>query len=243
MSKKVIRGNVFETNSSSQHACCVTTNDTHVTHEELMGDEYTDETLWIHDDGRLYLYDVAEGFGRWPFKILTSFRDKLKYALCEYLGGFYGDEPEYERTLEWIKGIVKEVVPEFTDFDMRKKCIGIYYDEDGNILTHDKLDYSRYDEETGESVYIYKDENGNDVEATFDWNHVKKVFDIGSIDHQSVGLLRGFLEKKGIDLKEFLTNKRFLVVIDGDEYNDLNRYIKSGIIDMKFVQEIYPKRE
>ena len=40
----------------------------------------------------------------------------------------------------------------------------------------------------------------------------------GYVDHQSKGLLQDFLEKEGISLSEFLINKKYVVIIDGDEY-------------------------
>ena len=41
----------------------------------------------------------------------------------------------------------------------------------------------------------------------------------GYIDHQSAGLLQRFLETKNISLYDFIFNDRYVVIIDGDEYN------------------------
>ena len=41
----------------------------------------------------------------------------------------------------------------------------------------------------------------------------------GYIDHQSVGLLDAFLSKHNISMENFIFNDRYIVVIDGDEYN------------------------
>ena len=107
--KKVIRRNCWETNSSSQHSIVVTKNDKHVTCDELTN--YSDEYIYIWNRDKSWdLRDVREGFGRWPFRILTTFKDKFKYALCEYCGGFYGDEDEFNRTLDMFEELAKEIL-------------------------------------------------------------------------------------------------------------------------------------
>lgn len=40
----------------------------------------------------------------------------------------------------------------------------------------------------------------------------------GYVDHQSQNLLQDFLKEEGISLSEFLINKKYIVIIDGDEY-------------------------
>ena len=52
-------------------------------------------------------------------------------------------------------------------------------------------------------------------------------------------LLRNFLMDQNISLKEFLTNKRYVVVIDGDEYDDWGSLKASGLINMDFIVSEY----
>ena len=59
----------------------------------------------------------------------------------------------------------------------------------------------------------------------------------GCIDHESIGLLQDFIKTKEITLEEFLTNKRYLVVIDGDEYCLWKKAKKTGIIDLNEIEE------
>lgn len=61
----------------------------------------------------------------------------------------------------------------------------------------------------------------------------------GNIDHQSAGLFLTFLTHSGISLKEFLTNKKYIVIIDGDEYqiwNDMKRdgLVNTGVIECEY---------
>ena len=238
--KEVIRENCFETNSSSQHVFVVTKNDNHVTANELRYsyNNKSEERIYLGKDGKIWYHDMEDGFGRYPFQILTTFEQKVKYALCEYCGFYYPDEDVFDENYNMIRDIVKEVLPEFTDFDIRKEEYDIYLDKDGNALKHSQLEYAGYNKETNEDYYMYKDkETGKMMNAVLDEKEVLELPNIGMIDHQSSGLLKKFIKKKGITLKEFLTNKKYVIVIDGDEYCDWKRYKKSGIINNDFIVE------
>lgn len=52
----------------------------------------------------------------------------------------------------------------------------------------------------------------------------------GEVDHDSCTLLIRFLTTENISLEEFITNPRYIVVIDGDEYCVFNDMKKSGLI-------------
>lgn len=48
-----------------------------------------------------------------------------------------------------------------------------------------------------------------------------------------------FLQEKGIDLKEFLTNKKYNIICDGDEYLVWEDMVNSGIINRNEIEGIY----
>lgn len=52
-------------------------------------------------------------------------------------------------------------------------------------------------------------------------------------------ILTGFLEKNKIDLKEFLTNKKYVVICDGDEYCTWIDIKKSGLIALDEIEYEY----
>ena len=241
MCKKVIRRNCFETNSSSQQSIIITKNDVHVTSKELIydreSDEFNEDYIYIWNDGTWHL-DVNGGYGRYPFQLLTTVEDKLKYAMCEYLGHYYGDEDEFDETYNIFVNIAKEIIPEFTEFYIHTKDVEIYHDQEGNELKHSQLKYNGWDAEKEEYKYTYKDKDGNVHPAILSEEYYE-VPRIGCIDHQSSGLLKNFLKDKDISLKEFITNKKYVVVIDGDETLDWIRYKKSGLINMDFIVEEY----
>lgn len=240
MSKKVIRRNCFETNSSSMHSIVITKNDRHVTEKELTYDRNSDEcsnkNIYIWNDGSWHL-DVA-GYGRYPFQLLTTVEDKFNYAMCEYLGYYHGDEDEFDEKYNEFIDLAKEIIPGFKEFYIYTYDVEIYHDQDGNELKYSQLEYDGWDSEKKEYKYTYKDKEGN-VHPAILSDEYYEVPRIGSIDHQSSGLLRNFLKDKGISLKEFLTNKRYIVVVDGDEYMDWLKYKKSGLINMDFIVEEY----
>lgn len=60
----------------------------------------------------------------------------------------------------------------------------------------------------------------------------------GCIDHQSDGLLKAFLFEQDISLEDFIFNDRYIVVIDGDEYNILDSMINAELIDKTKIEKI-----
>lgn len=101
-----IRQNVFETNSSSMHSLCITSNT-----EE---DDLRDEQFWIHD-GIWRIREDDLTFERYPFRILCRFSDKVKYLIAS-LCGSYTNSDEAEKNLDEIRDVCKDVIPEFKDF-------------------------------------------------------------------------------------------------------------------------------
>lgn len=64
-------------------------------------------------------------------------------------------------------------------------------------------------------------------------------FDFGYVDHDSSELLTHFLDKEGISLYEFVSNPKYIVVIDGDEYCVLNTMKHSGLININNIEREY----
>lgn len=227
------------------HSICVTKNDVHIDPDKItwdMNKEFDEfDNVYLDRDGKWYLRDIDDGYGRYPFQILTSFEDKFKYAMCEYLGYSYEDDPQWQEWYDEFKRIAIEAIPGFEDFRISTKEIDIYLDEDGNDIMQKDLHYDHYNEKEQRGEYYYLDADGNKHLATFDEENYLDMPAIGMIDHQSAGLLKNFLKDKGISLKEFLTNKKYIVVIDGDEIMDWDCYKKSGIINMDFIVEEYDK--
>ncbi len=56
----------------------------------------------------------------------------------------------------------------------------------------------------------------------------------GGVDED---ILTPFLEETGVSLKEFLTNKKYVVIVDGDEYCIWNSLKKSGLVNMDEIEK------
>ena len=209
--KRVVRSGCFETNSSSMHSIIITKNDNHLKPEDFefdqeKDDEYPEDYVFVGKDGEWRLWRVYEGFGRHPFQFLTTFQDKFTYALCEYLGDMFSDEDEFDSILNEFENIATDVIPGCGSLYIDTKDESIYLDENGNEIKHKDLHYDYWDKDNDESVYYYLDENGNKHTAKRDEENYYEAPNIGSIDHQSAGLLKNFFFFFFISLKEFLTN-------------------------------------
>ena len=67
---------------------------------------------------------------------------------------------------------------------------------------------------------------------------VKEYF-YGEIDHQSYGLLDKILKKEDISIREFILNKKYIVIIDGDEYNNTEVFLNLSILNPNKVIKRY----
>lgn len=262
--KYQIRKGCFETNSSSMHSLIVTKKNSNVrmTQKEIREEFYLDED-WYKDHHkndekeivRLDLWDNE--FGRSPFSVLSSFEEKLAYAIAEYCGNNYS----IKSYLEADKTFDEVFVPLLTRLigcdevewgknDYRHFEVyvggGEYLDEVEQV-PYQKLVY--VDKEIAEKeglteddlvghCYRNVDEDGKKIEDL--WIDVS---DYGSIDHQSSGLLRGFLKTNNLTLEDFLVRKDVVVVIDGDEYCELDNLIDCGLISKDSIVLRFPKSE
>ena len=78
------------------------------------------------------------------------------------------------------------------------------------------------------TVYLYgEDEDGEDDE---------EVVCYGYVDED---ILSSFLENENISLKEFLTNKKYVVIVDGDEYCIWKSLKESGLVDANEIEKEY----
>ena len=51
------------------------------------------------------------------------------------------------------------------------------------------------------------------------------------IDHQSIGMLQHFIEKNNLTIEEALFNNKYIIIIDGDEYDTWGKMINCGLIN------------
>lgn len=239
-----IRTGMFETNSSSAHSLLIMKKRQTMTQQEIRDEFYLDEE-WHKDRGNVLKLDSYNNeFGR-SFDVLTSFRDKLSYALASMCGNCYklksyieaGDrfEKEFMPLLKKLVG-VDEVEMPMNDRDFNVYSDTITDDENQDYETYEEVPYDDlvYSESREHGIYRETCKSGRKQEVI--WLDVPEF---GSVDHASSGLLQRFMKKYGINLEDFLIRKDIVVIINGDENDILGRMIDNNLLNKEGVQIIF----
>lgn len=250
--KMQIRTGMFETNSSSMHSLLIMKKHQVMTQKEIREEYYLDED-WNKDRSNiLQLGWNHDEYGR-GFNVLTSFRDKLSYALASMCGSCYSLK-SYIRGGDTFYEVFEPLLKKLVGVDEVK----LYWDSENFHVYSDSVtddleqDYTTYEEVPYEDLIHNENWNkeGHEDEDYYKeicrsgrkqeeiWLEVPKF---GSIDHQSVGLFQRFLEKYNITLEDYLIRKDIIVIIDGDEYCLFNTMADAGIVDKDAIQIKYPK--
>lgn len=246
--KYQIRKGCFETNSSSAHSLVVTKKNSNVrmTQQEIRDEYYLDEE-WNKGKNIICLDKYDNEFGRSPFSVLTTFRDKLTYAIAEYCGDNYSID-SYLKAEETFDEIFRPLIIRLTgvddvniDYMFETREFYIYSDKNTEYLDEaEEVPYDkrvhREDWKRGEDYYESYDVDGRPIEkAYFD------VPNFGSIDHASSGLLKRFLKDNNLSLEDYLIRKDVVVVIDGDECDELGNLIECGLIKEDSIVLRFPR--
>lgn len=249
-----IRNGAWETNSSSMHSLLVMKKRQTMTQKEIRDEYYLDED-WCKERGNTLRLDwTHEEFGR-GFDVLTSFRDKLSYALASMCGSCYS-----------LKSYIRGGDTFYEVFELLlKKLVGVdkvelHWDSEkfhvySDSVTDDlEQDYTTYEEVPYEDLIYNENWNKEGYEDEDYYEEIcesgrkqeeiwLEVPEFGSVDHQSAGLFQRFLEKYNITLEDYLIRKDIIVIIDGDEYYLFDTMVNAGIIDKNAIQVKYPKNE
>lgn len=236
--KRQIRRNVFETNSSSMHSLTVMKRDDKYTPEEILEEIYLCKDKETGEENCVWdIWDHNLEFGRSPFRALGTFTDKWLYA-CASLVHDYNDETYKELialALKHIPGLKKIELPTTSDScadkDDEEHKNDEYFQKYGK--TEDELvEYlTQKEKDWGMEIDYWKTSNGF-------WRYDRPF--TGCVDED---ILSGFLEKEGITLEEYLTNKKYVVIQDGDEYAYWSDLKKTGLVNMDIIDHEYPKED
>jgi len=259
--KYQIRKGCFETNSSSMHSLVVTKKNSNIrmTQEEIRHEFYLDEDWYKerHKDDEKEIVDIDlwhNDFGRSPFTVLSSFEDKLSYAIAEYCGNNYSAS-SYVKSAKIFDEVFEPLLLRLIGCDeiewnkWNDEHFEVYVGDGENLDEVEEVPYDKL-------VYIEKDERADLSEDDLIRGRYKKVdidgrqieevwFDVpefGTIDHQSMGLLKRFLKDNDLSLEDYLVRKDIVVVIDGDEYCELDNLIECGLINKNSIVLRFPNR-
>lgn len=235
--RKQIRRRAFETNSSSMHSLTVLRRNDKYTSEEIL------EDLYLHDDRDTgekdciwVIYDDDLTFGRSPFRALGTFKDKWLYA-CASLVKEYNDEI-YKNlvaiALKHIPGLKRIELPILSDSVADKKARK--FRKDAYYQKHGKTEKELQE-------FLSKKEKDWEMELNYqksgDWWYYDVPY-TGCVDED---ILSGFLKQGGISVEEFITNKKYVVIQDGDEYQYWKDMKRTGLVNMGMIDHEYPKRD
>lgn len=227
--KRQIRRSVFETNSSSMHSLTVMKVDDKYTSEEITKDLHLLNGVW-------HIWEDDLEFGRSPFKVLTTFEDKWCYA-CASLVNEYNDDNYKE-----LKRIAFKYIPNLKKIELPIEAKHIY-NKDADENKGDKFaqEYGMTEDEFDK--FLEQREKEWDIEIrcwidTSDNFRYEKPFTGWNDDN----ILGGFLKKEGITLEEFLINKKYVAIQDGDEYCEWDKFKRSGLMDISKIDHEYPSR-
>lgn len=227
---KQVRYGCFETNSSSMHSLIIMNRDEYYTKEELTKGIYTtSDGAWdIWDEDSLY-------FGRSPFRTLSTFKDKWMYA-CASLVKEYKDN-----TFKELESIAYKYIPNLTAIELPKTTQYILKIETDVVYSDVyTLEHGKTKEEMEKFILEREEKWGLrlDFWSPDDSNYWSyDTIATGAVDED---ILSGFLKKNNITLEEFLTNKKYIVVQDGDECGYWQDIKDTGLINMDMIKSEYP---
>lgn len=236
--KRQIRRNVFETNSSSMHSLTVMKRDDRYTPEEILDGIYLCRDKDSGEESCVWeLWDHDLEFGRSPFRALGTFADKWLYA-CASLVYDYNDDVYKELVslaLKYIPGLKKIKLPmdsdSIADKNDEEHKDDDYYQKYGNTEEELQEYLSQKEKDWGFEIEYWKCSNGY-------WHYDKPY--TGYVDEN---ILSGFLEKEGISIEEYLINKKYVVIQDGDEYCYWDDMKRTGLVNMDMIDHEYPRED
>ena len=221
--KRQIRRGVFESNSSSQHSLVVMKNDDHYTAQEIL------KGLYIQKDG---VWDVCGlDFGREPFRALGTFKMKWLYA-CASLVEEYNDDAYKELealAFKYVPGLKRIELPMTTTCIINK-----------DLEENKDYEYGKTEEELNE--YLEQKEKDWGIETIEYWEdkHGNFCFSIPYTGQTDEPFLQSFLEHENLSLEEYLTNKKYVIIQDGDEYCYWQDMKNAGLVNSDAIDHEYP---
>ena len=221
--KRQIRRGVFESNSSSQHSLVVMKNDDHYTTQEIL------KGLYIQKDG---VWDVCGlDFGREPFRALGTFKMKWLYA-CASLVEEYNDDAYKELealAFKYVPGLKRIQLPMTTTCIINK-----------DLEENKDYEYGKTEEELNK--YLEQKEKNWGIETIEYWEdrHGNFCFSIPYTGQTDEPFLQRFLEHEKLSLEEYLTNRKYVIIQDGDEYCYWQDMKNAGLVNSDAIDHEYP---
>ena len=235
--KRQIRRCDFETNSSSMHSLVVMKKASTYSKDEILDGFYLfDDDTTGEKDCVWKIRDDDLEFGRSPFRALGNFHDKWLYA-CASLVREYKDD-----IYNQLEQIALKYVPRLKKIKMPLTIEHIPNKDDKKFNDSDY--YQEYGKTEDELVeYLMQKEKDWNIEIEYWESNGYWCFEKPYTGYIDEDILSGFLRKENINIEEFLLNKRYVVIQDGDEYCYWQDIKDTGLINMNMIDHEYPERK
>lgn len=233
--KRQVRNSVFETNSSSMHSLTVMKRDDRYTPKEILEDIWLSRDEETGEDCVWKIWDGELEFGRSPFRALRTFKDKWLYA-CASLVLEYNDD-----TYKELLAIALKYIPNLKKIKLPNTCGYFINKEDKEYKNNEH--YSEYGKTENELIeYLEQKEKDWDMKINY-WEDSNGwwYYDMPNTGYVDENILSGFLKCEGVTLEEYLINKKYVVIQDGDEYCYWGDMKKSGLVNMDAIDHEYPR--
>jgi hypothetical protein len=198
-------------------------NDDHYTVQEIL------KGLYIQKDG---VWDVCElDFGRAPFRALGTFKMKWLYA-CASLVEEYNDDAYKELealAFKYVPGLKRIELPMTTTCIINK-----------DLEENKDYEYGKTEEELNK--YLEQKEKNWGIETIEYWEdrHGNFCFSIPYTGQTDEPFLQRFLEHEKLSLEEYLTNRKYVIIQDGDEYCYWQDMKNAGLVNSDAIDHEYP---
>lgn len=229
--KRTVRQGVFESNSSAMHSITIMKNNEYYTAEEIEKDTYLYKGEWdIWDEDSL-------NFTRSPFECLATFESKWRYCLAALCKKYNDDTyKELERiAYTYIAGLKVIKIPN------EEKFVPILGAEDSDY----NRKYGKTEEEMNE--YLEDLKKKMEIDEIVFWEGRDNTYWYYEIPYtgyaEDYGMLRRFLDERKISLEEFITNKKYVIIVDGDERCIWDSVKNAGLVNNDAIEEEYRKVE
>ena len=223
--KRTIRKGCFETNSSSMHSIVVTKN---------QGNSPVEDSFdYYKQNGKntCPIFDSETMFG-WGFGMLSTIDAKAKYAFAE----FCFDQDMVDR----ISDIFFKNIGVYPEWPTIMEDVFRIAETDERVPWYD-VKWIDDPEDPMSEICVLKSELEEGKTSDFtelEWKRVERYS--ADIDHESSGMLRGFLKDNNISLEDFITKARYVVIVDNDNSCYFDGVLKSGLLDMEKIESWYP---
>lgn len=90
--------------------------------------------------------------------------------------------------------------------------------------------------------FVYNKMERDDLERygeiNYRYHSTEKDDMVGEIDHQSCDVVLSYMERNNISIKDIILNDKYVIIVDGDEYDVFGTFKESNLLNIDGIEEI-----